>query len=76
MYAGVFLLSLFGTLFLIPLNLPAVPREGCAGTAWPVEGMALAANTWTRVQEVGFLWLRAVPKGELPRARCKVQQWV
>lgn len=44
MYAGVFLLSLFDTLFLIPLNLPAVPREGFAGTAWPVVGMALAAN--------------------------------
>lgn len=44
MYAGVFLLSLFDTLFLIPLNLPAVPREGFAGTAWPVVGVALAAN--------------------------------
>lgn len=56
MYAGVFLLSLFDTPFVIPLNLPAVPREGCASTAWPIVGMALAANAWTRVQEVGFLW--------------------
>lgn len=55
MCAGVFLLTLLDTLFLIPLNLPAAPREGCGGTAWPVAGMALAAKAWTRVQEVGFL---------------------
>lgn len=31
-------MSLFDTLFLIPLNLPAVPRKGCASTAWLIGG--------------------------------------